>query len=193
MRARASSIEVLLYVPLHCHAQAWTLTAVLKTPLLQIRLKLQKRLEQLPIILTDVQALELQNLGRQFLSLYQFLREWAIASNRAAYGVRPKLHYFAEMIEGLPSSRQNPRRQDLFNAESFLGKVKNVGRKVHRRKGWPFGRVGQTGSRCERNWPRHGRCPGLASAQWTVPSWVPPGGLGGAEGQLRGPRHEGTK
>ena len=87
-----------------------------------------------PIILTPVDAASLQEHGRAFLSLYQHLREWASVSGRSAYHVRPKLHYFAELVEDLTVTRENPRRQDLFNAESFLGKIKNVGRKVHRRK-----------------------------------------------------------
>ncbi len=87
-----------------------------------------------PIILTAADAGELQQHGREFLSLYAYLREWSDSCGRAAYGLRPKLHYFAEMVEELSFSRENPRRQDLFNAESYLGKVKNVGRRVHRRQ-----------------------------------------------------------
>ena len=87
-----------------------------------------------PIILNPGDASTLQQHGRNFLSLYQYLREWAQSCGRPGYRVRPKLHYFAELCEQITVTRENPRRQDLFNAESFLGKIKNVGRNVHRRQ-----------------------------------------------------------
>jgi hypothetical protein len=87
-----------------------------------------------PIIFPVAVAARAQGHGRDFLQLYQYLREWGLACDRPGYRVRPKLHYFAELVEAITVQRENPRRQDLFNAESFLGKIKNVGRRVHRRK-----------------------------------------------------------
>jgi hypothetical protein len=46
--------------------------------------------------------------------------------------IRPKLHYFAEMLLEMEKTRENPRRQDLLGAEDYIGKMKKVGGKCHR-------------------------------------------------------------
>jgi hypothetical protein len=46
--------------------------------------------------------------------------------------VRPKLHYFAHTLEHVLKTRENPRRQDLFGAEDYIGRIKKIGCRTHR-------------------------------------------------------------
>jgi hypothetical protein len=46
--------------------------------------------------------------------------------------VRPKLHYFAHLLLELVVTFENPRRQDLFSAEDYIGKIKRIGSMCHR-------------------------------------------------------------
>ena len=71
--------------------------------------------------------------GELFLMSYQALHEGALTQNRAAYKLRPKLHYAWHMFDTLRRTRENPRRQDLFDSEDFIGKLKRIASKTHRR------------------------------------------------------------
>ena len=69
--------------------------------------------------------------GELFLVTYQTLAASAIAFGRTAWRVRPKLHYAAHTFDEVRRTGENPRRQDLFDAEDFIGKVKRVASKCH--------------------------------------------------------------
>ena len=70
--------------------------------------------------------------GEACLKYYQLLAAEALQEERAAYKVRPKLHAMAHLFMNLPATRENPRRQDVFGAEDFIGRIKKVANKCHR-------------------------------------------------------------
>ena len=82
------------------------------------------------LILTREQAERIQESGHNFLTIYQKLAEMAFAAGVCSYKLRPKLHYFAHTVDEVTDTLENPRRQDLFLAEDFIGKVKRVGKKM---------------------------------------------------------------
>lgn len=85
------------------------------------------------LILTREQAERIQESGHNFLTIYQKLAEMAFAAGVCSYKLRPKLHYFAHTVDEVTDTLENPRRQDLFLAEDFIGKVKRVGKKCSKR------------------------------------------------------------
>ena len=44
--------------------------------------------------------------------------------------MRPKIHYLAHVIESLVIDFQNPVKADVFDAETYMGKVKFVARRA---------------------------------------------------------------
>lgn len=84
------------------------------------------------LLLTEAEAAEAQGYGFQFLRDYSRLASDALLSLRCAYKFRPKFHYFWHLLHELPVTLENPRRQDLFGAEDFVGRVKKVACKCHR-------------------------------------------------------------
>ena len=83
-------------------------------------------------LLTSEEAVQIRASGRIFPLLYQSLAEQAEASGACLWKVRPKLHYFAHVVEDVWTSRENPGRLDTFDWESFVGKIKKIASKTHR-------------------------------------------------------------
>jgi hypothetical protein len=71
--------------------------------------------------------------GDLFLKSYQALAVDAVRCGRVAYKLRPKLHYCWHLFSELRRTGENPRRQDLFDAEDYIGKIKRVAAKCHAR------------------------------------------------------------
>ena len=90
-------------------------------------------LDNADIYLTTSQAERACWLGNHFLLFYQKLAGHAYDKNESRYKLRPKFHYFAELLRHMKRTKQNPRRYHLFTAEDFMGRVKHIGRKCHKR------------------------------------------------------------
>jgi hypothetical protein len=75
-------------------------------------------------LFTAEEASKVQQQGRSFLLSYQTLAEEAYSTWQALWKLRPKIHYFAHMVEELPSTLENPGRCDTFDWESFVGTIK---------------------------------------------------------------------
>ena len=56
----------------------------------------------------------------------------AFKSEECLFRLRPKLHYFAHLLNFVAHTKLNPRRYDLFGAEDFMGKVKKLVKRVHK-------------------------------------------------------------
>ena len=69
------------------------------------------------IFLEDAEASKAEQLGNYFLAAYQKMADAALTSNDCLFRLRPKLHYFAHLLNFVAHSRLNPRRYDLFGAE----------------------------------------------------------------------------
>jgi hypothetical protein len=76
-------------------------------------------------------AKEVARHGKLFLRVYHFLAVQAQSQGRCAYKLRPKLHYMWHMFDSVERTGENPRRQDLFDAEDFIGKIKKVANSTH--------------------------------------------------------------
>ena len=125
---QASHVEAGLVVPVRAAeyvlekgAMAWHLHRCLEIA------------EHAEVIFTDQQAEEAQACGNNFLNYWVSLAEKAALANRPAFKLRPKLHYFAHTLEDLTETFENFRRQDLFLAEDFVGKIKKLGQMCHRK------------------------------------------------------------
>ena len=70
--------------------------------------------------------------GKAYLLCYQALAATAYEAELCLYKIRPKMHYFAHLLIELGLSGENPRRYDLFGAESFMGKIRKLGSQCHR-------------------------------------------------------------
>ena len=70
---------------------------------------------------------------RCFLLDLQCEAEIAQAIGVSLFKVRPKLHYWAESLYTVSSTRENPAAFDAFDWESFVGKIKRIVTKTHRR------------------------------------------------------------
>ena len=84
-------------------------------------------------LFTAEEASKVQQQGRSFLLSYQTLAEEAYSTWQALWKLRPKIHYFAHMVEEWPSTLENPGRCDTFDWESFIGTIKAIGAKTHRK------------------------------------------------------------
>ena len=73
-----------------------------------------------------------QRHGNNCLVLYQKLAAQAVIANECAYKLRPKWHYFSHMLAELTLTRENPKRQDCFSSEDYIGRIKKIGSKCHR-------------------------------------------------------------
>lgn len=83
--------------------------------------------------LTEEEAATAQNAGRAHLVMYQALAEDAWENDVYLWKLRPKMHYVAHVIEELTETYENPACTDLFSWEDFVGKVKRVAAKTHRK------------------------------------------------------------
>ncbi len=70
--------------------------------------------------------------GYFFLQCYARLAKAAIEENRCLYRLKPKFHYFAHMLRMIRWYRWNPKKFDLFQAEDFMGKIKECVNTCHR-------------------------------------------------------------
>jgi hypothetical protein len=68
--------------------------------------------------------------GYAFLDTYLWLS--TLSLSRALYKVTPKFHYLTHHIDDLRSGA-NPRFQHVFLDEDFMGKLRRLGSKCHRR------------------------------------------------------------
>ena len=59
-------------------------------------------------LFTAEEASKVQQQGRSFLLSYQTLAAEAYSTWQALWKLRPKIHYFAHMVEELPSTLENP-------------------------------------------------------------------------------------
>jgi hypothetical protein len=78
--------------------------------------------------LSEVDAAAAWQNGFVFLTTYQQLAYSAWNDNVFLYKLRPKWHYFAHLVDRIYETRENPAKLDVFAAESFMGKVKQVAR-----------------------------------------------------------------
>ena len=67
-----------------------------------------------------------------YLRWYSKLASDAIFMNLCAWKLRPKLHYAAHVAIHIRTTRENPRRYDLFPAEDYGGKIKAIAKRCHR-------------------------------------------------------------
>lgn len=70
--------------------------------------------------------------GHMFLLAYQKLAWASYQNEECLWKVRPKTHYFMELLFHIKQTRRNPKYYDLFGAEDYMGKVKKCGTKTHR-------------------------------------------------------------
>ena len=90
-------------------------------------------LDRADLFLTDDQALRARCAGRDTLLLYQRLAEDSYSRSERMWKLRPKMHYFMHIIESLPTTFENPARADAFAWEDFMGRIKRIAAKTHRR------------------------------------------------------------
>ena len=83
--------------------------------------------------LSDVAVARVVQHGWLFLRLYQFMAATALVTRRVAFKTRPKLHYFAHLLLDVAATAENPKTQDLFDGEDYIGKIKKVASRCHRR------------------------------------------------------------
>ena len=82
--------------------------------------------------LPELMAARASKHGRCFLKCYQLLASHSLFHGKTAWKLRPKLHYAAHLFEELLTTRENPRRLDLFDAEDYVGKLKRIASSCHR-------------------------------------------------------------
>jgi len=83
--------------------------------------------------LTDCEAETSTRFGRLFLSCYTRLSDMNYRRNEACFKLRPKLHYCTHIIDFISITFENPNRAMCFHDEDFLGKIKRVASKTHKR------------------------------------------------------------
>ena len=83
-------------------------------------------LDSADIFLTDAQAQCATDAGRANLILYQYLAEDSFNRHEYMWKLRPKLHCFMHIIEGLSETHENPCKCDAFAWEDFVGRVKKM-------------------------------------------------------------------
>ncbi len=71
--------------------------------------------------------------GMRFLVLYRYLSRLAMASSRARYRLRPKLHYLMHTVLEMKTWRLNPAYATCFLDEDFMGKIKSIASRTHKR------------------------------------------------------------
>lgn len=78
--------------------------------------------------LTDIDSALAWNLGHRFLVTYQTLAVYAYCDYLFLYKLRPKFHYMAHLVDRIGETHENPSKIDVFAAESYMGKIKQIGR-----------------------------------------------------------------
>ena len=84
------------------------------------------------LFLSDADAEACASAGEYFLVSYQTLAWDSFQKNECLYKVRPKLHDFAHLCDFIRKTKHNPRRYDLFGAEDYMKRVKQLGKACHR-------------------------------------------------------------
>jgi len=82
-------------------------------------------------ILSRNEADEAVRVGMDFLQDYAHLKDEAFHEGRAAYRVRPKLHYFYHLLECISDTGENPKWYELSSAEDLVGKAKRLAKDTH--------------------------------------------------------------
>jgi hypothetical protein len=81
------------------------------------------------LLLSEVQTNRLEYLGK--LHVLCFMELYMLTSGRNLFSVKPKLHYFEELILQTIELRLNPKCLACWGEESLLGKLKRVGQRCH--------------------------------------------------------------
>lgn len=71
--------------------------------------------------------------GQRFLVLYRYLARFTMQRNLFRYRLRPKVHYLHHAVLQLDHWRLNPMLATCFLDEDFMGKVKSISSKCHKR------------------------------------------------------------
>ena len=71
--------------------------------------------------------------AQAFLLCYQELSAEAFRTEQLRWKTRPKIHYFAHMVDYMKACRRNPSAHHCFGEEDFIGKVLTVACSTHGR------------------------------------------------------------
>ena len=82
-------------------------------------------------LLSDSQVSRARRSGYAYLNAWASLASKANLEGRAAYKLRPKMHYLDHLLERL-ETRENPRFFSNFADEDFMGRVVAIARRQHR-------------------------------------------------------------
>lgn len=85
------------------------------------------------VLLTEEQRQTVVEHGRLYTFLYVEAAADALRMRQSRFKVRPKFHFFDELIESVVRSPLNPARVSAFAGEDFVGRMASVTRSVHRR------------------------------------------------------------
>ncbi|CAE7223515.1 unnamed protein product [Symbiodinium sp. CCMP2456] len=91
------------------------------------------------LVLTEAQASDMRKYGSLHLLSYAYLRKLSARSVkkqflRSSFCILPKHHFLQHALDEAMLSRVNPGAYNLLAAESWVGTVGRISRKVHRRK-----------------------------------------------------------
>ena len=84
------------------------------------------------ILLSCQEAVTACSFGMHYLRIYQCLANMAYVNLECKWKLRPKTHAFAHLCVELPSTLENPARQNLLWAEDAIGKAKHIAIHCHR-------------------------------------------------------------
>jgi hypothetical protein len=79
-------------------------------------------------VLSDAQKLRLENLGK--LHSMSFFAMYDLAG-KGSFHIRPKLHYWEEMVLQTVELGLNPKHLACWGEESLLGRIKRVSQRCH--------------------------------------------------------------
>ena len=85
-----------------------------------------------PVQLDPVVAREMADHGSQFLACYYALARDALTAGELLYAVKPKLHQFEHLCDGIRAELKNPRFFWNYGGEDFLGRIVTIARMCHR-------------------------------------------------------------
>jgi hypothetical protein len=92
----------------------------------------QKMLDQCDLVMTEEESVDAEACGRLFLLGYHELALLALEAGLALWRLRPKFHYFDEVLQLMLLTLENPGKQTCMNEEDFMGKLKKIYAKTHR-------------------------------------------------------------
>ena len=95
-----------------------------------------RQFDENPLVMSATQSEKLYESGQQHLETWATLRALSArirkgrVPNRTLWMVLPKLHHLKHCIEDARSTYINPNMQNLLAAESWVGAIGRIGRKL---------------------------------------------------------------